>query len=270
MRFKKLIVAVLAVCSTVCMAPKTLLAQQSLNNDAVIKLVKAGLSDDLIVSTINSQTGTYDTSTDGLIALKTAGVSDKVVNAIVTKGTTPVATPTPATVILAAPPPPLPGVTDVGVYFKDKNGQWSDAISENVNFKTGGFLKSMASDGIVKPDLNGHITGPASTLRLTKQAEFVLYVMEGQSAGDYQLLHLHAHKDGREFRSVTGGVVHASSGAERDTIEFTSKKVAPHTYIITLPAEMEVGEYGFLPPGNMNSGKNLASSGKIYTFSIIE
>jgi PDZ domain-containing protein len=62
-----------------------LFAQQTLNNDAVIKLVKAGLSDDLIVTTINAKPGTYDTSADGLIALKAAGVSDKVVSAIVQK-----------------------------------------------------------------------------------------------------------------------------------------------------------------------------------------
>lgn len=77
-----------------------LVALQALNNDAVIKLVKAGLSDDLIVSTINAQPGTYDTSTDGLIAFKTAGVSDKVVAAIVAK----------AEAAQKAPPPipPLP------------------------------------------------------------------------------------------------------------------------------------------------------------------
>lgn len=57
-------------------------AQQSLNNDAIVKMAKAGLSDDLIIATINSQPGTYDTSTNGLIALKTAGVSDKIVEAI--------------------------------------------------------------------------------------------------------------------------------------------------------------------------------------------
>jgi hypothetical protein len=62
-----------------------LVAQQTLTNDAIIKLVKAGLSDDLILSTIAAQTGTYDASTDGLIALKSAGVSDKVVAAIVAK-----------------------------------------------------------------------------------------------------------------------------------------------------------------------------------------
>jgi hypothetical protein len=62
-----------------------LVAQQSLNHDSVIKLAKAGLSEDLIVSTINASPGSYDTSADGLIALKTAGVTDKVVSAIVTK-----------------------------------------------------------------------------------------------------------------------------------------------------------------------------------------
>jgi len=63
-----------------------LTAQQALTNDSIIKLVKAGLSDDLILSTINASAGTYDTSADGLIALKGAGVSDKVVAAVVVKG----------------------------------------------------------------------------------------------------------------------------------------------------------------------------------------
>lgn len=80
-----------------------LAAQQALNNDAIIKLVKAGLSDDLILSTIGAQAGTYDTSTNGLIALKAAGVSDKVVAAIVVKAAaTPEPTPIPQREITAA------------------------------------------------------------------------------------------------------------------------------------------------------------------------
>jgi hypothetical protein len=65
--------------------PLLLGAQQTLNNEAIIKLVKAGLSEYLIITTINSQAGSYDTSTDGIIALKVAGVTDKVVSAIVQK-----------------------------------------------------------------------------------------------------------------------------------------------------------------------------------------
>ena len=62
-----------------------LVAQQSLNDDAVTKMVNGGLSDELIIATINLRPGTYDTSADGLIALKKANVSDKVVAAIVKK-----------------------------------------------------------------------------------------------------------------------------------------------------------------------------------------
>jgi TolB-like protein len=97
-----------------------LLAQQSLNNDAVIKLVKAGLSEDLIVSTINAQAGTYDTSPDGLIALKAAGVTDKVVATIVGKAAASVPTPGPSPAASGAqqnnngPPIAAPGQTAPG------------------------------------------------------------------------------------------------------------------------------------------------------------
>jgi hypothetical protein len=71
-----LAVLLLAFCSLIT-------AQQPLNNDSIIKMTKAGLSDDLITTTVNAQPCSFDTSIDGLIALKTAGVSDKVVQAIV-------------------------------------------------------------------------------------------------------------------------------------------------------------------------------------------
>jgi hypothetical protein len=63
--------------------PSALAAQQALNNESVIKLAKAGLSDDVIVSTINASAGNYNISPDSLIAFKSAGVSDKVISAVV-------------------------------------------------------------------------------------------------------------------------------------------------------------------------------------------
>src|SRR6202000_1896682 len=61
------------------------LAQTAFDNNSVIKLIKAGLSEDLIGSPGDTVPGIYDTSADGLIALKTGGASDKVVSAIVLK-----------------------------------------------------------------------------------------------------------------------------------------------------------------------------------------
>ena len=69
--------------------PSLVLTQQTMNNDIVIKMVKVGLSDDVIVTTINTSRGTYDTTANGLIALKQAGVSDKVISAIVARNTSP-------------------------------------------------------------------------------------------------------------------------------------------------------------------------------------
>jgi hypothetical protein len=273
-RGRHLVIFAVALLLAFGFAPLAAHAQQTMDNDAVVKLVKSGLGEDLIVQTITASAGHYDISTDAMIALKQAGVTDKELGAMITKNTAPAQTAAPATqtIVIAAPAgPKLPdGVDEVGVYFQDKAGAWSTVYAENVNFKTGGILKSIATDGIIKPDLNGHLTGPASKLKINLPASFMIYVIEGQSPGEYQLLHLHTHPDGREFRSMTGGVVHQSSGAERDTVDFDTKKIAPRVYQVVLPAHLAPGEYGFLPPGTMNSGKNLASSGKMYTFTITE
>jgi hypothetical protein len=62
-----------------------LLGQQTLNNESVVNLMKAGFSEDVIISAINRSLGAYDTSVDGLIALKNAGITNKEISAIVAK-----------------------------------------------------------------------------------------------------------------------------------------------------------------------------------------
>jgi hypothetical protein len=246
-------------------------AQQTLGNDDIVKMVKAGLSDDLIITSINSQPGLYDTTTNGMIALKSAGVSDKVVGAVVQKaaGVVP-----PAPVAAAAPASAgtgLPdGIDEVGVYYKDKNGAWVALLPEIVNFKTGGFLKTLATNGIVKGDINGHLPGSHAKTSVTLPVVFGVYVPEGTAITEYQLLRLRpSGGNAREFRSVTGGVIHASGGAARDLVEFESKKLMPRVYEVTLTQDAGKGEYGLLPPGATSSA-NMASGGKMYTVSVAE
>ncbi|MGA2967365.1 MAG: DUF2846 domain-containing protein [Terriglobales bacterium] len=124
-------------------------AQQALDSDAVVKLVKAGLSDDLIVSTINASPGNFDASVDGLIALKAAGVSDTVVAAIVLKAnapapSTPATTPPPSAIAQAPapdePPPPLFHSTDgkIRLYVTDRPIFESTAIMRAAGDRYGG------------------------------------------------------------------------------------------------------------------------------------
>jgi|CZKF01.1.fsa_nt_gi hypothetical protein len=246
-----------------------LFAQQALDNNAVVKLIKAGLSDDLIVNTINLSPGNYDTSANGLIALKKANASDKVIGAILLKasGAAPAASNPSAPVTQASGLPP--GIEDVGVYFWDGNSAFVPMLPEIVIFESSGKLKNIASAGIVKGNLNGRIEGPRSRLNATLPVSFAVYLPEGVAITEYQLLHLHINAGSREFLSASGGALHTAAGATRDEVEFQPQKLAPRLYQITLTPSAGRGEYGLLAPG-ATSSSNKGTSSKIYTVSVAE
>jgi len=247
-------------------------AQQALSNDSIVKLAEAGLSDDLIVQSINSQPGHYALGANDLIQLKQDGVSEKVIAAMIAKNSSASTNhgngaDSPASVAI------LPeGVDEIGVYYKKENNtvdKWTAIDPEIVNYKSGGWVKSTATHGIIKQDRNGHIDGNASQLVLSRGTSFLLYVPEGVSPIEYQLLKLRINSNNREFRSQTGGVFHSETGAQRDNVPFNAEKVATRLYRFTLAPNADKGEYGILPPGVINQS-NASRAGKIYTFAIIE
>jgi hypothetical protein len=245
------------------------LAQQALTNDSILKLVKAGMGDEIIVNMINTQAANFSLGPEDLIALKKGAVSEKIINAMLMKGKGPAPAPAAPATAPAAPSAPVAGpVTEVGVYYK-KAGTWTDIDPEVVNFKSGGVLKSMATNGIVKGDINGHLNGSHSKTNVTSPVEILIYAPEGIAATEYQLLLLRESGEAREFRTVTGGVFHKSGGASRDSVEFQAKKIAPRTFTITLD-HPKGGEYGLLPPASGDATGSTGRLGKLYTFHIIE
>ena len=248
--------------------------QQPLDNNAIIRLAESGLSDDLIIQSIKAQPGHYAIGANDIISLKQDGVSEKVIAAMISK----MSSETTASTKNPRNPEDTPvnvlpeGVDEIGVYYQKPNtsvDKWTIIDPEIVNYKSGGWLKSTATHGIVKEDRNGHIDGNASQLVLSRGTSFLLYVPEGVSPIEYQLLHLRINSNNREFRSQTGGVFHSETGAQRDNVPFTAEKIAPRLYRFTLGQDTPKGEYGILPPGVINQG-NASRAGKIYTFAIIE
>jgi hypothetical protein len=250
-------------------------AQDILNNDAIVKMTKGGLGESVILSMVQSQNGKYTLTADELVKLKTQGVSDKVIAAMVAKGSAPSAVPAAgggatngsSTSGSAGADSDLPQNADIGAYYK-KAGQWEEMLPEVVNWKTGGVIKHVATAGVVKGDVNGHVDGAHSRNSVASPLEVVIYAPEGVAITEYQLLHLHENGASREFRTVTGGVLHESGGATRDVIPFEGKRVAKGTYRVILP-KMGAGEYGFLPPGASGSHSS-ASIGKLFTFRLVE
>jgi hypothetical protein len=247
--------------------------EEILTNDSVIQLLKAGLDENSIIAKIQDTKYNFDMSTPDLVALKQAGASSRLIQFMMDPANEPPrVTPSPPaggasqpggapTSVAAAANYP----SEIGVYIK-KDGQWVEAQPEVVNWKTGG-VTHLATAGIVKGDVNGNINGAHSRNAVKASLEFIIVAPEGVSITEYQLIKLHEQKDYREFRTITGGVMHAQAGTTRDLLEFEGTKVASRTFSVNLPS-LGAGEYGLLPPGAIASGHSSGSIGKMYTFSI--
>ena len=231
----------------------------AMTNESVMKMTKAGLGDDLIIETINTQSGKYLIDADALVTLKSAGVSDRVITAMINKSRRQLTN-------VPEKPVELSDVNEIGVYYKDRTGKWIAIEPEIVHIKSGGFIKSTVTHGIIREDRNGHLNGRESKLALQCPIELLIYVPEGVSANEYDFLRFRINSNNREFRVLTGGVFHSTGGADRDEVKFNPVKTAPHTYQFTVNNDTGGGEYGILPPGT----GNVTNGGKIYTFAIVE
>jgi hypothetical protein len=270
-----------------------LVAQQSLNNGSIIKLVKAGLSDDLIVSTINASPGSYDTSADGLIALKTAGASDKVVAAIVTKASSPAG---PAAVPTTPPPPVAQDPDDpmspheAGIYaFSETAPDHKMTMLEPSVYgqgKTGGIFASAMTYGIAKAKMKAILRGAHSNARVTDPQTVFYFYFEQQGAGlsnassifggtstpnEYTLLKFDVKDSTRETTIGKFSAYGASSGNDdKAIVAFTYSKLKPGVYKVTISAPLQSGEYGFVAPGAMAVatpfGGSAGGSGRVFDF----
>lgn len=258
-------IAVLFLLCAPSLAPSQQLSQRMANKD-VIQLVSLGIGDDIVIEKIQTANATdFDTSVDGLKALKAAKVSDAIIRVMLNPHAVTAAPSAPAQPAAAAPS--IAEVPDeVGVYVNLK-GKITEVEPEIVGWQTGGKLKSMATMGLDKGHVNGKVMNPKSQLQIPNPVEFIIKTPEGTSVTEYQLLRLDEHDNRREFRAMTGGVIHASGGAERNAVTFNSDKIASRVWRVKIEA-LEKGEYGFLPPGVQSA--SLSSSGKIYTFGVTE
>lgn len=246
-------------------------------------MVSAGISEDVILTKIRATSANgggainFDTSVDGLKALKAANVPDAIIKAMIDP------TPVSPTVVNAAgattlnpnlPPP------EVGIYWKDAanfvliQGQ---AVSQS---KVGGKTANVFTYGIKQMHWEAFINGPTSNNRVRElRPTFYFYVPDGASAADYVLLKLTKKGDRREFQIGSfGGWLGGASGPERDReIPFKADHVGIRMYHVVLSSDLKPGEYAFFmgtgqqsaTAGSMaGKGAGGAATGRVYDFTI--
>lgn len=232
--------------------------QDTLNNEGVIKLVKAGMSEELILNVIRQQPGIYVLGATELVALKDAGVSEKLIAAMLDKGKTPVA-PVADAAAAAKKSSTIPGP---GLFYK-KGNEYFELIKEDVEWKTSGAMRNIASAGIVKKDLNGTISGASSRNFLQNPMEIVISPPSGMTVNSYVLLPMKAAESARAFNV---GPVNKKSGLAKGAIAFGVEKLGEGQFRIVLPTPLGPGEYGILAVAPTESA---ATAGKMYTFRIL-
>jgi len=260
-------------------------AHRRLTNQDIISMVQLGLSEDVITAKIRevgaSDPGalSFDTSVDGLRALKEAKVPDSVMKVMINPGATPaavVAVAAPMTIDPNLPPP------EVGVYWKD-GAQFVLIHGQALtNMKAGGRAGSIFTDGLRNQHWDSVLEGPTSrNIVREHRPTFYLYVPDGADSSDYVLIKLNKKSDRREFQVGSfGGITGGKSGVKRDKeVSFKAEHVGIRTYKLALEADLPVGEYGFFmgtgqsntmagaTGGNRSGG---AAGGRIYDFSILE
>lgn len=256
-----------------------------LTNQDIIAMVKLGISDDVIIAKIRA-TGSagegaaaFDTSVDGLKALKDGNVTDAVIKVMINPAPPPapvVAAVAPMTIDPNFPPP------EVGVYWKD--GPTFVLIQGRAldQTKVGGRAGSYFTDGMRNQHWDAYVFGPHSgNIVKERHPTFYLYVPDGSDALDYVLLVLNKKGDRREFQIGSfGGVTGGKSGVKRDkVIDFKAEHIGIRTYKLTIAQDLKPGEYAFFMGtgtsatmsgahgGNRSGG---AASGRLYDFSIPE
>lgn len=287
-------------------------AQKPMTVADVISLVQAGLPDDLIIAQLKQKNQAFNLSTDQLIQLKKSKVSGAVIKVMLDpKSSTSdaAAMPAPAaqTVVIAptmaglavakpsgatpaagtasnADPndPMAPHDSGIYVYTKDHQGQPQMIPLERAAYqgaKSGGFLASSMTYGIVKAKTRAVIPGEKAGIRVQDVPAVFYFYFDTKDAGlgggsrfgvgnlsnpnQFALLNLEVHKSNRETIIGKYSALGSSSGSdEKSMVAFKSERVRPGLYKVTVE-NLKPGEYCFLASGNavMAAGPYAAYAG---------
>jgi len=240
-----------------------LFAQAPIDNEGVIKLVKSGMTEEMILSVIQQQPGSYVLGVDDFVALKAAGVSEKIIAAMLARKKADTAPGASASSTSgAAAPGQRTAISGPGLYYK-KGNEYFELLTEDVQWKTSGAMKNIASAGIVKKDLNGAVTGPSSRNFLTNPMEIILSPPSGVTVNSYILLPMKPASGVREFNV---GPVNQKSGVAKGALPFGVEKVGENMFRIVLQTPLAPGEYGILTAAPSDSS---TSGAKMHTFRIL-
>jgi hypothetical protein len=245
---------------------------ETLNNDAVITLLNAGLGDEVVIAKIKSTPSTFDLSTEQVIALKGKGVSGPVIAAMITAA----AAPTQTAMSVDSPDPMVPHPSGIYLAGVDKMTRIESTTTREA--RTSGMFGSMLTGGLTGMRVKAGINGTTARVA-TNEVSPVFYFYFDQAAqglgaaggavtspNEFSLIRFEKKKDKREAVIGSVGFGGAKSGLrDKDQIDFQADQITPGTYKITITEPLKAGEYGFVS-GGVGSGSN--ATFRVFDFTV--
>ena len=241
-------------------------AQEPLTNEGIIKLVQANISEELILNIIRQQPGAYSLAASDLVTLKEAGISERIISAMLAKSKAEPA-PAAAPADLASNPAGLTSnqfqaLSKPGIYYR-KGSDYLELITEDVTWKTSGAFKNIVSVGIVKKDLNGTLSGPSSRNFLSSPVEIIVNLPPGHTVNSYIVLPMKPKDSQRNFMV---GPVNKKSGLAKGAIAYGMEKVGENLYRMVFQPALPPGEYGIL---EVSPSDSATQASRVYSFRIL-
>ncbi|MBA3693146.1 MAG: hypothetical protein H0W77_06865, partial [Acidobacteria bacterium] len=162
---------------------------ETMTNEEVISLTKAGLNKSLIVDKIRTSKSKFDLSTDALIKLKKAGVDDDVVAEMLrTKGgATTASSVAPVGTASGNPNDPM-SPHDFGIYmFEEKNGEKTmTQLMPNVSAQNrtgGGLTAAITPFGLGKTKTKANLPDITAKLQIKEAQPVFYFYLDTKSGG---------------------------------------------------------------------------------------
>lgn len=255
---RALLILVLVAAVGLSLPGATSLAQEVLTNDSVIQMIKAGLPEAVVIAKIKSTATKFDLKTDSLVSLKKAGVSDKVLEAMVAAGSSSA----PTTGAMPAPPAPAMAagaLKNTDVIYQLVGGKYVEMFATSANLETNMAFFQSKSEVVLE--------GKKAQYRTTDKQPVFLSTYSSTDAPLVRLKQGDDHND-RNLKIGSGafmpfGGTQKMGVRNEDKIPVTIERDPRGFYKVTPSAALPPGEYGFILATGFGAG-----SGKIYDFGV--
>ena len=263
--------------------------EETMTNEEVISLTKAGLAPSIIIGKIRTSKTNFDMSTNALIQLKQAGVTDETVTAMLeAKSGRSTAVPTSGVAAAGEVGDPNDPMSKhaYGIYlYEERDGQRKmTQLQPNVSGqnRTGGsFTAAITPFGLGKVKTKANLPGRNADLQIKSVSPVFYFYLDVSSGGlntssgvpsspnEFTLVRFNQRSDNREVTISKQNSWGGKGGlSDEYVVPLKAEDLGNGIFRITPAVDLKKGEYGFYLVNSGNSNVNAGIGSKFFDFGV--